>query len=198
MLPQSSNSSFHMKISHGVVDATSVAVHAGAGSAAGVGAGQYSWNSAKLMDKDYNLLVKPKAVNVSDAWGQRVSNAQFSQASMLPQSAHSSFSLRVSHGVVDMSSTAAWSNSNNYSQSSSHSGASVLSMLPDNGGAAIGAGYIWRVGSLATAVRNSRDADTRSDYSWSPSAARTRHMGMGNWLIAPQASQWLPEGLGTA
>jgi hypothetical protein len=186
-----------MKISHGVVDATSVAVHAGAGSAAGVGAGQYSWNSAKLMDKDYNLLVKPKTANVSDAWGQRAPNSQFSQASMLPQSPHSSFSLSMSHGVVDMSSTGAWSNSYN-SQSSSNSGASYLSMLPDNGGAAIGAGYIWRVGSLSMAPRSSRDADTRSYYSWSPSAARTRHAGLGNWLIAPQASQWLPEGLGTA
>lgn len=186
-----------MKISHGLVDVTSVAVHGGGGSAAGVGAGQYSWNSAKLMDKDYNLLVKRKTANVSDAWGQRVPNAQFSQASMLPQSAHSSFSLRMSHGVVDMGSTGAWSNSYN-SQSSSHSGASYLSMLPDNGGAAMGAGCIWRVGSSSTATSSSRDADTRSYYSWSPSAARALHAGLGNWLIAPQASQWLPKGLGTA
>ncbi len=179
LLPQSSNSSFHMVIRNGVVDVTSVAVYAGGGSASGVGAGQYSWNSAKLMDKDYNLLLKPKSVNVSDVWGQHFSNAQLSNASMLPQSTHSSFSLGMSHGVVDMTTTGVTAASSNSHAFSSNSGMSYLSILPNNGGSVIG-------------------ANMPSHYSWSPTASKTgRGRGMGDWRIAPEPPQWLPEGPGT-
>jgi hypothetical protein len=115
----------------------------------------YSWNSGRLMDKHYHLLLKPKKPNLFQEWGKRAHiDHQFSSASMLPQSSGSSFSFDIRHGVVDMSSVFS-------------SGVSGLS-------------------------------NARGSYSWAKKGARGDADGKLNWLIAPEAAQWLPEGIGTA
>lgn len=195
MVPQASGSSFHMKYSHGVVDPTSVEVRGGGGGT--VGLGRWSWNSAKLMDKDYNLLVKPKSVDVSRSWGKSVRDGQFSSASMLPQSSHSSFYFGTRHGVVDMSSVYV---SNDGSSVHHHHRANTV-VAPAGGRSYYNDGlYAVGLGAKGGAVlagQGSRGAHA-SNYSWSTGRNGVGgSSGMGDWLIAPEAAQWLPEGIGT-
>jgi hypothetical protein len=185
-----------MAYSHGVVDPTSVEVRGGGGGTAG--AGQWSWNSAKLMDKDYNLLDKPKSVDVSRSWGKQVRGGQFSLASMLPQSAHSSFHLGTSHGVVDMSAVYVSSDRS----SSRHNGSNAVVVASggrsnyNDGFYAVGLGASVKSSSLASS--GSISAIVRNGYSWSTDRNRAGDSsGTGDWLIAPEAAQWLPEGIGT-
>jgi hypothetical protein len=204
MLPQSANSTFHLSIRHGVVDPTSVAVRGGDGGGSSVGVGHFSWNSAKLMDKNYNLLVKPKSVSVSDAWGQSVPNGQFSSASMLPQSSNSSFHFGLTNGVVNMSTVTVSSSSSD----SSGRGASYHARSFDSGRhrsttASGGADAVYAaLGTHGAARVNSSNVGSlgrgglRSGYSWS--ARQRDSSGMGDWLIAPEVAQWLPEGIGTS
>jgi hypothetical protein len=210
MIPQSANSTFHLSTRHGVVDLTSVAVRGGDGGGSSVGVGHLSWNSAKLMDKNYNLLVKPKTASVSDAWGQSVPNGQFSSASMLPQSANSSFHFGLTNGVVDMSTVAVTSSSqsmrddsdssgrgaSHYARSSFDSGryrVSTASGGRDTVYAALGTHGAAHVNSGNH--RSLGRGGQRGGYSWS---TRPRDSsGMGDWLIAPEVAQWLPEGIGT-
>ena len=104
------------------------------GGSAAMGAGSWSWNSAKLMDKDYNLLVKPKVTNVADAWGKSAPASQFSSASLLPQSANSSFQFGLKNGVIDMSTVAVVSKIQQSSGRESGSGAVKSSYSWGKGG----------------------------------------------------------------
>jgi hypothetical protein len=196
MVPQSSGSSFHMKFSHGVVDPTSVEVRGG-NSSSSVGLGRWSWNSGKLMDKDYNLLVKPKHVDVSQSWGKRVIDGQFSSASMLPQSTNSTFHFRTRHGVVDMSSVFASGDGHStrrHGTQAFDTAAAGHSHYNDGFYAVLGAGIVGGV-SVSAGLSGSIGRD---GYSWSTSRNRAGDSsGMGDWLIAPEAAQWLPEGIGT-
>ncbi len=200
MIPQSANSRFHLSIRSGFVDPTSVAIRGGDGGDSSVGVGHFSWNSAKLMDSNYHLLVKPKTANVSDAWSQSAPNAQFSSASMLPQSGNSSFQFGLRHGVVDMSTVAV--TNDNYSNT-------AVSDYRSSGGRAQGTvtghSFYARLGTHGRSNINGLGSSSqnfsqsvgsgRGGYSWS---ARQRHgTGMGDWLIAPEVAQWLPEGIGT-
>ena len=175
MVPQSSNTSFHFKLHAGVVDATTVEVRGGSSSSSTIGAssstigaGSWSWNSAKLMDKDYNLLVKPKVTNVSDAWGKSVPASQFSSASLLPQSANSSFHFGLKNGVIDMSTVAIASN---IRQSSGQ-------------------------GSGQSSGQGSGSGAAKGGYSWGKGGRGSDSSGYQNWLIAPEVGQWLPAGMG--
>jgi hypothetical protein len=204
MVPQSSGSSFHMKYSHGVVDPTSVEVRGGGGGGGGgtVGVGRWSWNSAKLMDKDYNLLVKPTSVDVSRSWGKSVRDGQFSSASMLPQSSHSSFNFGIRHGVVDMSSVYASSDRSDRSSARHHSANAVVASAGgrsyyNDGLYAVGLGAKSGAG-VAGSGQGSSGALASNGYSWSTGRNGVGgSSGMGDWLIAPEAAQWLPEGIGT-
>jgi hypothetical protein len=183
MVPRTSSSSFRMKYSHGVVDPTSVEVRSGYHNSS-VGPGRWSWNSAKLMDKDYNLLLKPKQVDVSQSWGGKsVIAGQFSSASMLPHSNNSSFHFRTIHGVVDMSSVHV-----------TGGGSSALPRYNDGFYAVLGGGMM---GSGSGSAASSGSVG-ENGYSWGTGRNRFGDSsGMGDWLIAPEAAQWLPEGIGT-
>ena len=175
MVPQSSNTSFHFKLHAGVVDATTVAVRGGSSGSSTIGSGSstigsgsWSWNSAKLMDKDYNLLVKPKVTNVSDAWGKSVPASQFSSASLLPQSANSSFHFGLKNGVIDMSTVA------------------IASNLRQSSGQ----------GSGQSSGQGSGSGAAKGGYSWGKGGRGSDSSGYQNWLIAPEVGQWLPAGMG--
>jgi hypothetical protein len=197
MVPQSSNSSFHMRYIRGVVDPTSVEVRGGNSISSSVGPGRWSWNSARLMDKDYNLLVKPTHVDVSRIWSKRVIDGQFSTASMLPQSSNSSFHFRTRHGVVDMSSVYASGDVISARRHGTHflnTAAAGQSHYNDGFYAALGSNFTGGGGSAGFGGSYSR-----SGYSWSTDRNKGLDSnGMGDWLIAPEAAQWLPEGIGTS
>lgn len=204
MLPQSSNSTFRMSYSGGVVDPTSVQVRDG--NSGGSSVGHFSWNSAKLMDRQYNLLVRPKTINVSKAWQRTVPNGQFSSASMLPQSAHSSFHFSLKNGVVDMRSVVATSHQNSGSQQFGMQGSAAANQGSDYMGAAANSGAYWRSSSAAAVHSGSHqslgpgssgNATGHGAYSWSKRRAKYDGSGPGDWVIAPQPPQWLPEGVGT-
>lgn len=214
MLPQSSNSTFHMSYSGGVVDPTSVEVRDGGGNSGSSSVGHFSWNSAKLMDRQYHLLVGPKTMSVSKAWQRTAPSGQFSSASMLPQSTHSSFHFALKNGVVDMRSVVAtshhntgssWQGSGRGQQFSIH-GRAAANEGSDYMGAAMNSGAYWRSNSGATAhsgahqslgPRSSGNATGHGAYSWSTRRAKYDGSGAGDWVIAPQPPQWLPEGVGT-
>ena len=226
MLPQSSNSTFHMSYSGGVVDPTSVEVRDGSGNSGGSSVGHFSWNSAKLMDRQYHLLVGPKTMSVSKAWQRTAPSGQFSSASMLPQSTHSSFHFALKNGVVDMRSVVAtshhntgssWQGSGRGQQYGIHEGSGRGQQFGIHGraaanegseymGAAMNSGAYWRSNSGATAHSgahqslgpgSSGNATGHGAYSWSTRRAKYDGSGAGDWVIAPQPPQWLPEGVGT-
>jgi len=113
----------------------------------------------------YGGVSRPTAVDVTSSWGRSVQGSQFSSASLVPQTHHTSFNFKLHDGVINMASVSVASDAIFRPSSDSASASHRIGYSWDPKRSQANSEVYYRKGFLAPAPSTQAPADGPAGYS---------------------------------